>query len=360
MQGEYKLITFFAFIFVLGIAILFHEFGHFIIAKISGIKVFKFSLGFGPKIAGISWKGTEYILCLFPFGGYVKMAGEGTQNEIDNDIGTIDPDEYVPEHQRFDKKSFLIRTSVIINGPVMNVILAICLLILVFFFSGIATISNTIAEVTPGTPAEESGLQKGDQIIAINSITIENAEDISKIINNNRDIIISLKISRNNNIFETTLMPEYNEELERALIGITLELKVKKSSILQSIKKSIVTTGEIFCLIIKGFLEMFTGKVPVELAGPLGIAQMAGEAAQFGFLNLLFFTAVINIFLGIINLFPIPILDGGQILLLMIEKIRGKPIQPEHINFLYIIGIALIIMIFIIATYQDILRIFVQ
>ncbi len=354
------MITFFAFIFVLGIAILFHELGHFVMAKISGIKVFKFSLGFGPKIASFSWQGTEYILCLFPFGGYVKMAGEGMQAETDTYYQEKGIGDSIPENQRFDKKSLLTRTSVIINGPLMNIIIAIFLLILVFFFSGTVTVSNTIAEITPDSPAAEAGLQKGDQIIAINSIIIDNAEEISKIISRNRDNLISLKILRNKEYLEINLIPLYSEEYDRAMIGITLELTSKKMSILQSIGKSILTTGEIFRLIIKGFLEMFTGKIPVELAGPLGIAQMAGEAAQFGFLSLLFFTAVINIFLGIVNLFPIPILDGGQILLLLIEKIRGKPLQPEHINFLYIIGIALIILIFIIATYQDILRIIIK
>lgn len=354
------MITIFSFIFVLGIAILFHEFGHFIIAKISGIKVFKFSLGFGPRIAGISWKGTEYVLCLFPFGGYVKMAGERSQDETEDSQRKGEIEESIPENQRFDKKPFLIRTSVIINGPLMNVVLAIILLTLVFFFSGIATVSNSIAEVTPGTPAAFAGLQKGDQIIAINSIKIKNAEDISKIINSSRGNPVSLEILRNKDIFDISLSPEYNEQYERAMIGITLDIKIKKLSIIDSVKKSIFTTGEIFVLIVKGFSEMFTGKIPLELAGPLGIAQMAGEAAQFGFLNLLFFTAVINIFLGFINLFPIPILDGGQILILAIERIKGKPLRPEHINFLYIIGIAFVVTIFVIATYQDILRIFTK
>lgn len=356
------IVTLLAFIFVLGIAILFHEFGHFIIAKISGIKVFKFSLGFGPKIAGITWKGTEYILCLFPLGGYVKMAGEKPQTEeIDNNQKEADIDIDIPENQRFNKKSFLIRTAVIANGPIMNVVVAMFLLMLVFLFTGIATVSNSIAEVATGSPAALAGLEKGDQIIAINSMTIENPEEISNIINSNRDSLISLDIERNNEgVLNIVLIPEYNEEYDRAMIGITLDLKIKNLSLIGSIKKSILTTGEIFSLIIKGFLEMFTGKMPVELAGPLGIAQMAGEAAKYGFLNLLFFTALINFFLGFINLFPIPILDGGQILLLIIEKIRGKPLKDEHINFLYIIGIALIVTIFVIATYQDILRIFIK
>ena len=354
------MITFLAFIFVLGIAILFHEFGHFIIAKISGIRVFKFSLGFGPKIVGVTWKGTEYILCLFPFGGYVKMAGEKPQTEIDNDLPEEEIEEDIPDSQRFDKKPFFIRAAVIINGPIMNVILAMFLLMLVFLFTGTATVSNSIAEVAPGSPAALAGLEKGDRVIAINSVLIENAEDISNIINSNQDSMVSLEIQRDKDVFDIVLIPEYNEEYERAMIGITLDLQIKKLSLIDSIKMSIHSTGEIIGLIMKGFLEMFTGKIPVELAGPLGIAQMAGEAARFGFLNLLFFTALINIFLGFINLFPIPILDGGQILLLLIEKIRGKPLRPEHVNFLYIIGIALVITIFVIATYQDILRIFIK
>lgn len=351
--------TLLSFIFVLGIAILFHEFGHFITAKLSGIKVFRFSIGFGPKLAGIFWKGTEYVLCLFPFGGYVKMAGENAQIEKELDKDTLS-NEIVPENQRFDKKSFFTRISVIINGPLMNIILAIVLLVIVFFFSGTAQISNTISKVAEESPAAKAGILSGDRIIAINSITIEQAEEISEIINENKNKIISMQIMRDDNIFETSLVPEYNDEYERAIIGITLEVNLEKLTFFQSIKKSIGTTGEIIRLIGKGFIEMFAGNMPVELAGPLGIAQMAGEAAQVGFLNLLFFTALINIFLGIINLFPIPILDGGQIVLLAIEKIRGKPLEPKYINFLYIIGLTLVIMIFLIATYQDITRIFIK
>ncbi len=353
------MLTILAFIFVLGIAILFHEFGHFITAKLSGIKVFRFSLGFGPKIAGFFWKGTEYILCLFPFGGYVKMAGEMANNENyeNKDIST---EEYIPEKQRFDKKSFFVRASVIVNGPIMNIVLALLLLIIVFYFSGIAQVSNTISNVADESPATKAGILSGDKIVSIDSTIIENAEEISEIINQKKEEMITIRLRRNNDFFETKVVPEYNAEYERAMIGITLEVNIKNLTFLQSVSKSIEMVGEIIRLIGRGFLEMFTGKMPIELAGPLGIAQMAGEAAQVGFLNLLFFTAVINIFLGIINLFPIPILDGGQIVLLAIEKIRGKPLEPEHVNFIYIVGLALVVMIFLIATYQDILRIFTE
>lgn len=353
------MLTILAFIFVLGIAILFHEFGHFITAKLSGIKVFRFSLGFGPKIAGFSWKGTEYILCIFPFGGYVKMAGEMATNEND-ESKEISKEEYIPEKQRFDKKSFFVRASVIVNGPIMNIVLAILLLIIVFYFSGIAQVSNTISHVVEESPAAKAGILSGDKITSINSTIIENPEEISEIINQKKDKMITIRLMRNNDFFETKVVPEYDTEYERAMIGITLEVNIKKLTFFQSVSQSIEMVGEIIRLIGRGFLEMFTGKMPIELAGPLGIAQMAGEAAQVGFLNLLFFTAVINIFLGIINLFPIPILDGGQIVLLAIEKIRGKPLKPEHVNFIYIVGLALVVMIFLIATYQDILRIFTK
>ncbi len=353
------MLTLLAFIFVLGIAIFFHETGHFITAKLSGIKVYRFALGFGPKIAGVFWKGTEYLLCLFPFGGYVKMAGEDSQREkIEN--GSRSPGDDVPDNQRYDKKSIFTRILVVVNGPVMNIILAILLLVIVFYFSGTARVTNMISEIAEGTPAEEAGIKSGDHIIAIDSFRIEDAERISEIISQNKGTMITLELLRENEVIETRLIPEYNEEYERAMIGITLAVKIEKLTFFQSIQKSFLTTGEIVRLIGKGFVEMFTGRMPVELAGPLGIARMAGEAAQVGFLNLLFFTSVINIFLGIMNLFPIPILDGGQIVLLAIEKIRGKPLAPEHINFLYLVGIALIVIIFLIATYQDILRIFIN
>lgn len=354
------MIAILAFVFVLGTAILFHELGHFAIAKMSGIRVFVFSIGFGPKIAGTSWKGTEYKLSLLPFGGYVKMAGEGPQDEAEHDDRSLKISQEVPKDQRFDKKPFLTKSAVVMSGPLMNVVLAILLLMIIFSFSGIATITNTIAEVVPDKPAAQFGLQRGDQIIAINSLKINNAEEISQIINSSRNNPISLTVLRNNETNEIEIIPEYDEEYDRAMIGITLEISLKKLSFFQSFKKSLQTTGEIIQLIIKGFLEMFTGKIPVELAGPLGIAQMAGEAAQFGFINLLFFTSVINVFLGVMNLIPIPILDGGQVLLFAIEKIRNKPLSPEYIKILYLVGLSFIVMVFLFATYQDILRIFIR
>lgn len=348
------MLTTLAFIFVLGIAILFHEFGHFVTAKLAGIKVFRFSLGFGPKIAGFFWRGTEYILCLFPFGGYVKMAGEDKNTEN----AETESEKSIPDRERFDKKPFFVRIAVILNGPIMNLILATLLLMIVFFFSGTAQITSTIADVVENSPAEKAGIVSGDKIIAIDSKEVENADDISEIINQGKDKIINMRLMRDSDFYEIEVAPEYNPEYDRAMIGITLEVNIVRLSLFQSIARSIEMFFEIIRLIGIGFLETFTGKIPIELAGPLGIAQMAGEAAQIGFLNLLFFTAVINIFLGIINLFPIPILDGGQIVLLVIERIKGKPLEPEHVNFLYILGFALIIMIFLIATYQDILRIF--
>lgn len=351
------MLTFLAFIFVLGIAIIFHEFGHFITAKLSGIKVFRFSIGFGPKIAGFFWRGTEYLLCLFPFGGYVKMAGEDVHEEVSN-YEELKNNNNIPEEQRYDKKPFYIRALVIFNGPVMNIFLAILLLIIVFFFSGVAQVSSIISEVESNSPADMAGIVSGDRIISINSVEIEEPEQITILIDQNKGKEIIIEIMRNNYVHETKLIPIYNPEYDRAMIGIALDVKITQLTVFESIEKAIQMVGEIIGLIGKGFVEIITGKMPVELAGPLGIAQMAGEAAKIGFLNLLFFTSVINIFLGIINLLPIPILDGGQIALLAIEKIRGKPLKPEHINFLYIIGLAMIVMIFLVAMYQDIVRIF--
>ncbi len=349
------LLTVLSFIFVLGIAILFHEFGHFITAKAAGVKVFSFALGFGPKIVGFYWKGTEYKLCMFPFGGYVKMAGEDSSEENNDDKQNKNN---IPDNQRFDKKPFSIRAAVIINGPIMNIVLATILLAIVFFFTGQAEISNKISEVSLDSPAGVAGLQNGDTIIEINEKVISNAEEITKIINESLDEELMITVMRENEKLDFYLFPEYNAEHGRAMIGITLDIDFKKISIFSALNKSFAMTKEILILIGKSFSEMITGTMPVELAGPLGIAQMAGEAARVGFLNLLFFAAVINIFLGVINLLPIPIMDGGQILLLIIEKIRKKPLEPEHINFLYLAGTTLVVMIFLIATYQDIIRIF--
>ena len=346
------MLTIIAFIFVFSILIFFHEFGHFIAAKAAGVRVYKFAFGFGPRILGFTIKQTEYQICLIPLGGYVKMAGEMGQEDVK------ETSEEVSEEQRFDKKTLGIRALIVALGPFMNIATAVVIFSLIFFTNGIPIVTNYISTVIESGPAEQAGILSGDKIIAINSVKMEDPNNIANIINKSSGEKLQITLDREGEILEIFVIPKYDDSYKKGLIGITFEISVEKINIFSAFSKGLIATINIIKLIFTNIVEMITGKIPLEIAGPLGIAQMTGEAAKLGFLNLLYFTAILSIFIGLFNLLPIPILDGGHLLILAIEKLRGKPLEPEKINFMYLIGISLMIIIFIIATYKDILRVF--
>ncbi|MBU2440659.1 RIP metalloprotease RseP, partial [bacterium] len=323
-------------------------------AKASGVMVYKFAFGFGPRILGFRKNQTEYLICLIPLGGYVKMAGEMGEGDVK------ETSEEVSEKQRFDKKTLGIRALIVALGPFMNIATAVVIFSLIFFTNGIPVVTNCISTVIENGPAEQAGILSGDKIIAINSIKMEDPNRIANIINKSSGEELQITLDREGDIIEVFVIPEYDDNYKKGLIGITFEIFVEKINIFSAFSKGLIATINIIKLIFTNTVEMITGKVPVEIAGPLGIAQMTGEAAKLGFLNLLYFTAILSIFIGLFNLLPIPILDGGHLLILAIEKLRGKPLEPEKINFMYLIGISLMIIIFIIATYKDILRVFVK
>ena len=348
------MLTLIAFIFVFSILIFFHELGHFIAAKASGVRVYKFAFGFGPRILGFKKNQTEYAICLIPLGGYVKMAGEMGQESAE------ETSEKVPEEQRFDKKSLGIRALIVALGPFMNIATAVVIFSLIFFINGIPIVTNYVSTVIENGPAEQAGIFSGDKIIAINSIKMEDPNIIANIINKSSGEELQITLDRAGEVIEVFVIPEYDDSYKKGLIGITFEISVEKINIFSAFSKGLFATGNIIKLIFTNTMEMITGKVPIEIAGPLGIAQMTGEAAKLGFLNLLYFTAILSIFIGLFNLLPIPILDGGHIIILAIEKLRGKPMEAEKISFMYFIGISLMIILFVIATYKDILRVFVK
>jgi regulator of sigma E protease len=283
------------------------------------------------------------------------MAGEMGQED---DKKTSE--EEVPEEQRFNKKTLGIRALIVALGPFMNIATAVVIFSLIFFTNGIPVVTNYVSTVIENGPAEQAGVFPGDKIIAINSIKMEDPNKIANIINKSSGEELQITLDREGEIVDVFVIPKYDDDYKKGLIGITFEISVEKINIFSAFSKGLIATGNIIRLIFSNTIEMITGKVPLEIAGPLGIAQMTGEAAKLGFVNLLYFTAILSIFIGLFNLLPIPILDGGHLLILAIEKLRGKPLEPEKINFMYLIGISLMIIIFIIATYKDILRVFAK
>lgn len=347
------MITVFAFIFVLSLLVLAHEFGHFAFARLFGVRVLNFSLGYGPKIASWIWRGIEFSVRAFPLGGYVRMAGmEGNIIEGREEFP-------VPSSERFDVKPLWQRSLIVLAGPFMNIVLSIVLLFSVFSVTGIPTGRIAVLEVLPGGPAERSGVQKGDVLLAVDGKPVERIEEVTQVISTSPGEPVVLTLERQGNILEITVVPEWNEEERRALIRVIFGGESKRYNPLVTMARSSSTAVEWFVLSLLGILYTITGRIPLEVTGPLGIAQMAGQAAAFGFVNLLAFAAVISIFLALFNLFPIPVLDGGHLLIFLYEKVRGKPLEEEKKGMIYLIGIIFIFLLSLFVTYQDVLRIVV-
>lgn len=323
---------------VFGILVIFHEFGHFSVAKLSGIKVHEFAIGMGPKILKLKDKETDYTIRLFPIGGFVRMEGE---DEASTDKGS------------FSAKPLLTRMLVIVAGPLMNFVLAILLFVVIFYSIGFAT--TTISELTPGYPAEQAGLKPGDKIIAINNAQIDTWDELSNNISG-RDADESLKITvlRDNKEKDLNIKPVFDEETNRAVIGISPAYeKSFIKSFTVSIDRVVFVTKQMF----EFFGQLFGGKASAEdVVGPVGIIHLVGEAAKTNIYNVISLAALISINLGMVNLLPIPALDGGRLIFLIIEGIIGKPIDPEKEGFIHFTGFVLLLGLMIFIIYKDIIR----
>ncbi|WP_373877521.1 RIP metalloprotease RseP [Tepidanaerobacter syntrophicus] len=328
------LLTLIPTIIVLGAIIFFHEFGHFIVAKLSGIKVNEFSMGFGPQILKIKGKETDYFIRLLPLGGYVKMEGE--------DAATSDP-------RAFNNKPPLTRLAVILAGPLMNFLIAAILLSAISFSSGIATTQVT---VIPGEPAAEAGIRDGDVIYAVDGIKVNSWEDVVDRISNRPKEQVEITVSRNNTLITYNVTAKEDPDTKRGIIGI--KTVVVKHSLSRSLQFGIQKTFWITKMILVGLAQMLTGKAAVDVVGPVGIFQIVEEAAKNGIFQVMYIAALISINLGLFNIFPIPALDGGRCVFIILEILRGKPIDLEKEGFIHFIGFVILMIFMIIVLFKDI------
>lgn len=321
-------------IVVFGMLVFFHELGHFIFAKISDIKVNEFSLGFGPQIISIKSKETDYSVRILPFGGYVKMEGE--------DLKTSDP-------RAFSNKTVFARLGVVLAGPMMNFMLAILLLALISFFSGIATTQIT---VIPGEPAELAGIRNKDRIYAVNNMRVSSWDEVVDLISKKPNEKIAVTVLREGNYIVFNVNTAIEPKTQRGIIGI--QTVVVKHSFSKSLKFGVQKTFWISKTILVGLSQMLRGKVKADVVGPLGMVHIVGEAAKVGVFQLLYIASIISINLGLFNLFPIPALDGGRGFFLMLELLRGKPVEPEKEGLIHFIGFALLMFLMVIVIFKDI------
>ncbi len=335
--------TFIAFVVVFGTIVFFHELGHFAVAKLAGIKVYEFSLGFGPAAA--VWKPgeTQYSIRAFPLGGFVKLAGMDEEPEGEDTIASDDP-------RSFSNKPLRWRMGTIAAGPAMNFLLAAILFAIYFMM---VVVPPTIGMVEQNSPAHESGLMPGDEFVAMDGEPVDSIDQVIDRIDQRAGEEMVLTVRRAGEIIEVTATPAVVNGEGR--LGIDI-MEKPQLPFLQSVGAGIVQTGVITRELITAIQQMISGAIEPEVAGPIGIVQIVGETARMGVANLLLLAAILNVNLGLLNLLPIPILDGGWLVFLGIEGVRGRPLDPKYRGVAGMIGLALLFMLMIFATFQDIMR----
>ena len=339
------MLTILACIFVFGILVTVHEFGHFITAKLTGMKVEEFSIGFGPTIYQQQEGETLYSLRMLPLGGYNKIAG-------------MDPDDPEDPERGFNSKPVTSRMLVILAGSLMNILLPVLIFFGLFLAFGMDVPENkpVLGQIIEGYPAEQSGLKEGDRILSINGKPVHEWLDIRKNIADSGMQPIPFEIQRDQEKLTITVTPGVNPETGKPFIGVVSSLKNVRLTPVQAVVASVTATKNIIKNMYASLYHMVTGKTKAEFSGPVGVAKMAGEVAHKGFDRLMQFTAMLSLNLAIINLLPLPALDGGHFLILLIEAVTGHKLGKTAMQNIQKVGVAMILALTIFATFKDLTR----
>jgi regulator of sigma E protease len=355
------LFSIFIFIIVVSIIVFVHEFGHYIIAKICGVKILEFSIGFGPILYKISDKhGTIWKICAIPAGGYVKMYGDDNAASVPD----FENEQNLDKSKTFQHKNVLQRIAIVFAGPLFNYLFAIILLTLIYSTFGYKESSNIIKDVVVNSPAAQAGIVAGDEIISVNNKKTANFQDIMQVIMLHQANPIDIIYKRSGlegqvNIVpqETYIKDENDKESKIFRIGIVASEPIEmKLSLWSAYLKSVDVAYNVSSMTLSAIGQMIIGdRDTKDLGGPIKIAQYSSKSFAMGFLPFIWFIAMLSINLGLINLLPIPLLDGGHLLFYFIELIIGRPVPKKIQQFCFRIGLILLMMIFIFSVVNDII-----
>ena len=341
-----------------GVLVFLHELGHFLVAKKAGVGVLTFSIGFGPKVLVRRYGETEYCISAFPLGGYVRMMGEDPRDEVSDP----DPD------RSFSQRSLAARTAIVAAGPGANFVLAVAVFLLVFVIFGVPYRTAEIGGVQPDSPAAAAGLQAGDRVVMVGDGPIRSWDALSRAVRESEGRALELGVARDGREFMVSLRPTLGQapnllgETEDVwLIGIQSAgtVEVDRPNPLTAGWLAVTRTVEMTLLTFEVLVKMVVGRVDsTNLGGPLMIAQVAGEQAQRGLANYLFLVALLSVNLGVLNLLPIPMLDGGHLLFFFIEAMRGRPLEARQRERAQQFGLVLLLFVMVYAFYNDLARLF--
>lgn len=359
-------LTIIVFIVVFGVVVVSHEFGHFLLAKLNGIKVVEFAVGMGPAILHFTKGETKYVLRLLPLGGACMFEGEdGVFTQKEDDENREDNKNLAEQHEgAFNEANVWARIATVFAGPFFNLILAFLLSIIVVGFSG--SVSPTVNGVMEGYPAQEAGIQEGDLITRVDGEKVYLQGEVTLISALNRGETVKIEYIRDGKKYATELTPRYSEEDSRFYMGFTLGQYVECKG-LDLLKYSYYETRYWLKATVKSLFMLVQGKLSSDdLSGPVGIAVTIDETIEqtkpYGIptvvLTMINFAVLLSVNLGVMNLLPIPALDGGRLLFLFIEVLRGKPIPPEKEGIVHFIGFVALMILMVFVMYHDIARIF--
>jgi regulator of sigma E protease len=357
---------FFWAVVLFGLLIFFHELGHFILAKLVGVKVLKFSLGFGPKLIGGKIGETEYQISAIPLGGYVKPLGEEIGEEISEEDKT----------RAFNYQPVWKRAAIVVAGPVFNLVLAYIIFVVFLWFQlpvaipDLDSITTTVDSVQEGSPAEASGLKTDDTIIAINGEKVRDWNEMSEILKKNPAKELTVGVRRGEKVFDVSITPEpvkikdeSGEETTIGRIGVSKKMDakiIKSDSIFEAPFKGAQAVYEWCVLTVEVVIKLVTGSLSAkQVGGPILIVDAAAKAASVGIFTYFNFIAIISINLAILNLLPVPVLDGGHVMFLTYEALRGRPLSDRIMMAANKVGLTLLLLLILFVFYNDTMRIVV-
>ena len=359
------ILTIIMFILIFGVIVISHEFGHFLLAKVNGIHVVEFAVGMGPKLLHFKKNGTEYALRLLPIGGACMFEGEDGKNEAEDMPAKEEKEEFHTKSYggSFQDAPVWSRISSVVAGPLFNFLLAFLLALVIVWFSG--SDKPVINGVMEEYPAAEAGIQVGDVITEMNGEKIYLAREIYINTYLNQDKDMQLTYLRDGKEYKVTVTPKFNEEEGRYLVGFRGYGEYVDCKNTGIFKYSYYEIRYSFKSTIKSLGMLLTGKASKDdVSGPIGIAQVIGEvsqaAAPYGpmvvILNMMNIALLLSVNLGVLNLLPLPALDGGRLVFLLIEAVRGKPVPPEKEGMVHFAGFVILMVLMVFVMYNDIMR----
>ena len=337
-------ITLAATVFVFSLIVFVHEAGHFITAKLTGMQVDEFAIGFGPKLYSRKYGETVYSLRIIPLGGFNKIAGMSDEEELNE--------------RSFLNKPVRSRLLVISAGALMNFLLAFLLLWGIVFSTGISSVlpDPIVGGIIKNSAAAEAGIEPGDRIISVGNTPVNRWIDIPEAIEAHQREVVSVVYERDGSRITVDTIPKTDEKTGRTLLGVMPSIQTTYVGVGEAAHFAVNRIVDLGGMMLTGLYRMVSGTEKAELAGPIGVAQLAGQAASVGFVNLLTFTAFLSLNLGILNLLPIPMLDGGYIILILLEGITRRKMPKKALYYIQMAGVIILGAMFIFALVQDISR----